>query len=367
MNSKILNCYRKRLDLVFGLHFQCKLFKLDSNTVIMLVIMFVSSKRYTANQALKHPWIQQQGASQQREVRQREARQVDSVHGYAVEGHFVEGHFVQGHSVQEDHVQGDAVHKSPLTDHFLVEKTILDSGACGKIVTVWHKETKHERVAKIQQIANEDDLNFILKEIRVHSIVNNHPHVVKIFEAYQEEKSIAIIMEKINGKNLYDHAKNTKQLPLESTVIRWTSQLLQAFSFMHEKHIAHLDVKPENILLLDNDCGGEVKICDFGCAQVVGRNGVYISNPQGTALYNSPEMVDCTTTRVCVKSDIFSLGLVVHFVLSHKDLFDKDESFSREEVFHRIKHQVIHFDTSLNIRSTAALDFMTKLIERNRW
>ena len=109
MNSKILNCYRKRLDLVLGLHFQCKLFKLDINTVIMLVIIFVSSKRFTANQALKHPWIQQQGASQQREVRQREARQVDSEQGYALEGHFVEGHFVEGHFVQGHFMLGDPV------------------------------------------------------------------------------------------------------------------------------------------------------------------------------------------------------------------------------------------------------------------
>ena len=259
--------------------------------------------------------------------------------------------------------------KFALSKDYFVHGNTFDFGTCGDIAIVWNKEKEQQRVAKIQTIADAADRYFVRKEIRMHCRVKRHPHIVTMYASYEERDCISIVLEKVRGKNLFEYSRDNRDLLPESIVVRWTRQLLNALDYMHGKYIAHLDVKPENILLSDNTLGADVKLCDFGCANNVGQDGIFLRYPIGTPLYCSPEMVDCQSKKVCTKSDIFSLGLVVHFVLSKRDIFYGDELNGREDIFQRIRHQRIVFDRSwtLKWRSDAVVDFMSKLIERNKW
>lgn len=70
----------------------------------------------------------------------------------------------------------------------------------------------------------------------------------------------------------------------EAETIRILRQLLLGLSFLHDRNIAHLDIKPQNILLTGPDVGSDVKLCDFGISRLI-ENGVEVREILGTPDY----------------------------------------------------------------------------------
>jgi len=135
----------------------------------------------------------------------------------------------------------------------------------------------------------------------------SHPNIVNVYDVGSENNINFIVMEYINGKTLKQIIqKNVRLSPLKTLDIAF--QIAKALECAHKNNIIHRDIKPDNILITEDNI---VKLTDFGIAKVT--DSVTITNPNkivGSVHYFSPEQakgkfVDCRT-------DIYSLGIVMY-------------------------------------------------------
>lgn len=152
----------------------------------------------------------------------------------------------------------------------------------------------------------------------------SHPNIVNVFDVGKEGNIYYIVMELIEGRVLSDIIKKEGALLIDEA-ISITKQIAQGLSIAHKNHIIHRDVKPHNILIMDN---GTAKITDFGIAKAI--NSATIVNNTNTILgsvhYFSPEQA--RGDYVDEKSDIYSLGIVLYEMLTGKVPFDADNPVS---------------------------------------
>ncbi len=152
----------------------------------------------------------------------------------------------------------------------------------------------------------------------------NHPNIVNVYDVGKEGNIHYIVMEFIEGRPLSDIIR--KYAPLDpGKAVSITKQVAQALAVAHEHHIIHRDVKPHNILIMDD---GTAKITDFGIAKAV--NTTTIMGNTGTVMgsvhYFSPEQA--RGGYVDEKSDIYSLGIVLYEMLTGEVPFDAENPVS---------------------------------------
>lgn len=85
-------------------------------------------------------------------------------------------------------------------------------------------------------------LDQFVKEIRLHSCLD-HPNIVKFFGVFEEGNNIYLVMEYLNGGTLFDCLNEVSCLGIKETV-EYIKDIIEALTYMHEKSIAHRDIKP---------------------------------------------------------------------------------------------------------------------------
>jgi Tol biopolymer transport system component len=163
------------------------------------------------------------------------------------------------------------------------------------------------------------------QEARAASVLN-HPNIVAVYDVGSEDGIAYLVTELIDGEQLRRHIERGPLSPRR--VIDLGAQAAEALATAHAAGFVHRDLKPENIMITRDD---RVKILDFGLARQValpaGNDTISASGTQpgmllGTVSYMSPEQV--RGEPVDHRSDIFSLGLVLHEALSGRAVFYRD-------------------------------------------
>jgi serine/threonine-protein kinase len=152
----------------------------------------------------------------------------------------------------------------------------------------------------------------------------DHPNVIPIYEAGQENGVFYIAMRYVPGSNLKALLRRTG--PLDgATAISVIGQIASALNAAHEKGLVHRDVKPANVLIVEGagaDDSNHVYLSDFGIAKQrasnVTRTGMFI----GTAEYASPEQIE--GKELDGRSDVYSLGCVLYQCLTGNPAYEKD-------------------------------------------
>ncbi len=152
----------------------------------------------------------------------------------------------------------------------------------------------------------------------------NHPNLLTVFDAGEQEGSPYLVFELLEGKTLRNCLSEGPVAPRRA--VEWAAQAAHGLAAAHDKGIVHRDLKPENLFVLP---GGRVKILDFGLAKLdpaadAPANASAATESQltrpgtvvGTVAYMSPEQV--RGTGVDERSDIFSLGVVLHEMLTRR-------------------------------------------------
>ena len=140
-----------------------------------------------------------------------------------------------------------------------------------------------------------------------------HPNIVEVYDVGEDDGKYFIVMEYINGKTLKSLIKKRGILTLEE-VIDIMLQLTSAVSCAHDSYIIHRDIKPQNVMILED---GRVKITDFGIAMALNNNELTQTNSvMGSVHYLPPEQANGSGSTI--KSDIYSLGILMFELLTGK-------------------------------------------------
>lgn len=143
----------------------------------------------------------------------------------------------------------------------------------------------------------------------------SHRHVCRVYDVAEYQGQHFISMEFVRGEELSSLLKRIGRLP-QAKAIDVARQLCAGLAAVHERGVLHRDLKPANIML---DEHGEVRITDFGIAALADELDQRESIA-GTPAYMSPEQLE--GQELTIKSDIFSLGLVLYEVFTGKRAFE---------------------------------------------
>lgn len=135
---------------------------------------------------------------------------------------------------------------------------ILASGAFSKVY-----QTVDGYAAKVidkEHVKGMGIGNYIKVDINIHRSLD-HPNIVKLHSVHETDKHIILILDHVAGEELYRRCKMHLD---EDEVKELIKQLLSAISYLHKKYIIHLDIKPDNIMVTQDN---KVKLLDMGIAR----------------------------------------------------------------------------------------------------
>ena len=184
----------------------------------------------------------------------------------------------------------------------------LGCGGFGKVILAQHLPTKVQVAIKVlEKEYNEEE--YINSEVAIHKSLH-HRNIIQFFDSFNTMRTTYLVMEYLEGKDLVVLINEVGCLTEEEARPIF-NQLASAVHFLHQRLIAHRDIKLENILLGQ---GGIVKLCDFGLAtQLV--EGQMLEDLLGTLPYLAPEIL-AGKPYDALAGDMWSLGIVFYVLVT---------------------------------------------------
>jgi len=146
--------------------------------------------------------------------------------------------------------------------------------------------------------------------------VLDHPNITRVLDAGEEHDEPYLVMEYVDGgKTLESFCKPEQLLPL-TTVAKVVFRCAKALDYAHRRGVIHRDIKPSNLMLTDDD---NVKIGDFGVAQLPMTESTHVMGIMGSPLYMSPEQLH--DEQLSGRTDLYSLGVVMFELLTGQQPF----------------------------------------------
>ena len=234
----------------------------------------------------------------------------------------------------------------------------LGCGSFGRVFLVSHNETKElfalKTIEKRKIMITYGKLDIIYDEINIHSKLS-HKNIIKVYNVYEDEETINIIMEYAPNGNLFQLIKKEKNGFSESKAFDYFIQVINAVYYLHSNNIIHRDIKPENLLLCEDD---NLKLCDFGWAKELTLENR--STFCGTMEYMAPEIVGSENYDYSV--DIWSLGILLYELLFGHSPFRANNT---NNIIQNIKSHELNYDDKNKKISNSCKDLIQKLLNVN--
>lgn len=193
----------------------------------------------------------------------------------------------------------------------------------------------------------------ILKEIQ-------HPNVIALHEVFENKAEVILILELVAGGELFDFLAEKESLS-EEEATQFLKQILDGVHYLHSKRIAHFDLKPENIMLLNRSVPHpRIKIIDFGLAHKIDFGNDF-KNIFGTPEFVAPEVVNYEPLGL--EADMWSVGVITYILLSGASPFLGD---NKQETLANVSAVDYTFDEEFfSNTSVLAKDFIARLLVKD--
>ncbi len=199
-----------------------------------------------------------------------------------------------------------------INDRYEIRK-LIGEGGMANVYLGYDTILERDVAVKVLRGDLADDEKFVRRfrrEAQSASLLN-HPNIVQIYDVGEDDGNFYIVMEYINGMTLKQLIKKRGKLSVPETV-DIMSQLTDGLAHAHDSYIIHRDIKPQNIMILDD---GMVKITDFGIAMAINASDLTQTNSvMGSVHYLPPEQASGKGSTI--KSDIYSLGIMMYEMLA---------------------------------------------------
>ena len=200
------------------------------------------------------------------------------------------------------------------------------------------------KILKDEYFGNKEFMRRFKNESKAISSLS-HPNIVKILNVSFGTNFQYIVMEYVPGITLKEYISKVKKIP-HSNVLKIIKQILEALSHAHSKGIVHRDIKPQNIMISDDN---SIKVMDFGIAHFFKNEAQTVTNQTiGSVHYISPEQARGLPSTV--QSDIYSVGVILYEMLTTHLPFEADNAVSVAIMHMQISPQPLReFDPSIPI------------------
>ena len=233
---------------------------------------------------------------------------------------------------------------------------VLGKGSFGKVVLVQlvsnnklfaMKILKKKVIIKRRQVNHTKTERVLLEKL-------NHPFIVKLYYAFQDEQKLYFITEFMQGGELFFHLKRNS-IYKDRAVVFYLSEIILAIEYMHNNNFIYRDLKPENILI---DKHGHIKLTDFGLSKIVSDEEKKTYTMCGTAEYLAPEVIfEKGYDKTC---DWFSLGVVMYEMLCGIHPFPRKSPKMELKTYTK----PLQYPKNVTV-SSQAKDLISKLLEPN--
>ena len=258
-------------------------------------------------------------------------------------------------------------------------KGFLGEGHFGSVRSAFkRKEYSQHKVFAVKSISlkklSEKEYRDLILEVKILSSLE-HPHIVKFYETYHDNKYFHIVIELCRGNNLYMRLKKLKGRMKEEHVKIIILKILHAINYCHSKGIVHRDLKPENIVFEspssysndynenneeeNNDNDFNIKICDFGLSALK-KSTDKLHTILGTPYYMAPEVLKGDYNEKC---DIWSIAAITYYLITGTEPFKGDTS---NQIFSRILYTEPDYSpTKFWNTSENLLDFLKRCFSKD--
>ena len=178
------------------------------------------------------------------------------------------------------------------------------------------------KILKEEFSNNSDFLRRFRNESKAIAVLS-HPNIVNVYDVSFGDQLQYIVMEYIDGITLKEYIEQEGAIRWNEAV-HFTMQILMALECAHEKGIIHRDIKPQNIMLLQD---GTIKVADFGIARFLQSETTTMTDKAiGSVHYIAPEQA--RGDYITDKADIYSVGVMLYEMLTGKLPFVADNAVS---------------------------------------
>lgn len=252
-----------------------------------------------------------------------------------------------------------------LDDVYTVSKKKMGEGSYGYVSKATHKDTSAVRAVKCIDKSKVPDKERFESEVEIHASLD-HPHIVKLFEVFEDSKNYYLVMELCTGGELFDRivdeaGKRDDGLAFtESHAATYMTQILGAMSYLHTNDFVHRDIKPENFLMQNSEANAAIKVIDFGLAKrfKVGSSDRMLTKA-GTPYYVAPQVLGGSYDEKC---DVWSCGVIAYILLCGYPPFYGD---SDSDILRMVKKGNFSFpEEDWSTVSDAAKDCISKMLTK---
>lgn len=246
-----------------------------------------------------------------------------------------------------------------VSNNYTLHEPKIGEGQFAQVFKATHNDTKKTVAVKIidRKETGADVETVTDKEIEI-MLAIDHQNCVTLLEIYQTDDQVQLVMEFLQGGDLFDHILSNKKFG-EADAQRCMEQICAGVEHLHSHRIIHRDLKPENILLVSKTTANiDIRVADFGLGKMFPDEVDVATTRCGTPGYVAPEVLN--RKPYDYKVDSWALGVIAYILLSGAPPFPLD---MKPASLRKVNSGDFKFPKSKWASvSDAAKDFIRKLI-----